>query len=183
MTHRKTYQCWQDMRQRCYNPNCKKYRIYGARGIKVCDRWLESYKNFLEDMGEKPEGYTLDRIDNDGEYSPGNCRWATPKEQGLNRRTNHLITFNGKTQTITEWATELGKYHGGIAKRLKTMPIEKALSPDNYGNQIISEEVKKEILTRYYNKEMSQTQLGKLYGIGQAAISKWVVKGRKLNGC
>jgi len=180
MSRTPTHQCWSDLKQRCYNTNCKKYPIYGGRGIKVCDRWLESFSNFLEDMGEKPKGFTLDRVDNNGDYSKENCRWATPKEQALNRRTNRLITFNGQTKTITEWAHELGIFHNGLSKRLKTMPLEKALSKDYYGNQYIPEWIKSEILNRYYNKEMSQAKLGQLYGVGQAAISKWVVKEREV---
>lgn len=78
-----TYQTWHGMLQRCTNPNVSRYRRYGGRGIAVCDRW-RIFGNFLEDMGERPHGKTLDRIDNDGNYEPMNCRWATPKEQSAN---------------------------------------------------------------------------------------------------
>lgn len=81
-----TYQSWAAMKARCLNPGRAKYADYGGRGIKVCDRWLGSFSNFLADMGERPEGMTLDRIDNDGDYGPGNVRWATPKEQRANQR-------------------------------------------------------------------------------------------------
>jgi len=77
----KTYSTYYSMKSRCYNPNAGNYQYYGALGITICDRWLESYENFLEDMGEKPEGMSLDRIDVYGNYEPGNCRWATDKEQ------------------------------------------------------------------------------------------------------
>lgn len=80
-----TYNTWYGMKQRCSNPKNKCYKYYGARGISVCSRWLNSFENFLEDMGERPEGLTLDRIDNNGNYEPDNCRWATAIEQEANK--------------------------------------------------------------------------------------------------
>lgn len=81
-----TYQTWECMIQRCSNPNVPSYQYYGGRGIRVCQRWLDDFKNFLSDMGERPNGKTLDRIDNEDNYYPENCRWATPKEQSENKR-------------------------------------------------------------------------------------------------
>jgi len=104
-----THGSWNAMKERCTNPNHISYKNYGGRGITVCERWLKSFKNFLEDMGEKPsDEYTIDRIDTNGNYEPSNCRWATDVEQARNRRTNHYITYNGKKQCLADWAEDLG---------------------------------------------------------------------------
>ena len=86
MSNTGTYLSWRGAKQRCTNPNAASYPRYGGRGIEICSRWIHSFANFLEDMGERPEGMSLDRINNDGNYEPSNCRWATPSEQNRNQR-------------------------------------------------------------------------------------------------
>lgn len=99
---------WYGMRQRCYNPNDKNYSSYGGRGIEVCKRWQESFENFFADMGEAPKGLTLDRIEVDGNYEPGNCRWATRQTQQRNRRNNPRVNHEGKSVTLVELAERYG---------------------------------------------------------------------------
>jgi hypothetical protein len=96
------------MKARCQNPRAANYCSYGGRGIKVCERW-QQFENFLADMGERPEGQTLDRHpNNDGHYEPGNCRWATKQQQAANRRNTVTIEYRGRTQTLWAWCKELG---------------------------------------------------------------------------
>jgi len=103
----KSYDSWAHMKARCGNKKNNKYPRYGGRGIAVCKRWMR-FKNFLEDMGEKPNGTSIDRIDNDGNYEPSNCRWATPSEQANNKSNNRVISFYGKSMSVSGWAKELG---------------------------------------------------------------------------
>ena len=102
-----TVNTWRNMMSRCYHEADARFRYYGARGISVCERWHDA-KNFLADMGEKPEKMTLDRIDNDGNYDPSNCRWISMAEQNANRRSVINITFNGETMCMQHWANRLG---------------------------------------------------------------------------
>ena len=115
-----TYQTWSGIKFRCENPNSGEYAAYGGRGITVCERW-QKFENFLEDMGERPKGKTIDRIDVNGNYEPSNCRWATPKEQARNRRSNTLITYNGETKTLAEWAEITGICSNTISNRIKNL--------------------------------------------------------------
>lgn len=102
-----TYRIWSGMIDRCENANTPCFVNYGGRGISVCARWRESFKNFLADMGERPAGMSIDRIDNDGNYEPDNCRWASKTEQGRNKRSNRLVEFGGQRLTVPEWAEKL----------------------------------------------------------------------------
>lgn len=115
------YNSWRSMKKRCYLKQHKSYKYYGGRGIIVCDRWLNSFENFLQDMGIKPKGkYSLDRIDNNGNYCPENCRWATPLEQGRNQRTNVNVTYQGETKCIAEWSETKGMPYGKLHYRIKS---------------------------------------------------------------
>jgi hypothetical protein len=122
------YRCWLAIHSRCSNQNQKSWKHYGGRGISVCERW-SSFENFLLDMGDRPVGCSIDRINNDGNYEPGNCRWATRKTQNDNKRTVHKITFNGKTLNKRDWAKEIGGNPDIIYIRLKRgWSAEKAVS-------------------------------------------------------
>lgn len=126
-----TYGSWSAMLSRCTNPNASDWPRYGGRGITVCEKWLHSFECFLRDMGDRPPDTTLDRYpNNDGNYEPGNCRWATATQQSRNRRSNHPLEFNGKTQTIAEWAEELGLNYTTLDERIirSGWSVEKALT-------------------------------------------------------
>jgi hypothetical protein len=106
MSYTNVHAVWRVMRDRCANPNNPAYKNYGGRGIRVCERW-DSFENFLADMGSRPDGYSIDRIDNNGNYDPCNCRWATTKQQMNNQRRNRVIDLNGEKKTIAQWAEKL----------------------------------------------------------------------------
>lgn len=124
------YVSWKEMKRRCYNRQYRDYHLYGGRGITVCERWKKSFPNFLKDMGLKPfSSATVDRIDNDGSYEPGNCRWATALEQSHNSRKARMITHNGITDSIRGWARRLKVDHSTIRYRLdKGWPLDEVMS-------------------------------------------------------
>lgn len=123
------YRTWANMLLRCRNPGASNYAYYGGRGIRVCERWL-TFENFFADVGPRPSAkHTLDRINSEGHYEPGNVRWATMKEQGRNTRRNHLITFGGETLCAAEWAERTGIDQIAIIKRLRRgWSVEDALT-------------------------------------------------------
>ena len=128
----KTYTCWINMRDRCLNPKCRHYSNYGGRGIKICERWGK-FKNFLKDMGEQPLGMMIERKDNNGNYDPSNCKWATREEQMNNARFNVTNEFKGKKQTAIQWARELNLNVKRIYKRAsKRWPSDKILDPRSF---------------------------------------------------
>lgn len=101
-THSKMHSLWSGIHSRCYNPKVKSYADYGGRGIRVVERW-HSFENFRDDVGERPEGMTIERTDNNADYGPDNFRWATRSEQSHNKRNNRLVTHNGETKCLAEW--------------------------------------------------------------------------------
>ncbi len=123
------YDCWRNIKRRCYNNNTEDYKNYGGRGIEVCEEWKKDYIPFLEWALENgfEEGLTIDRIDNSGNYEPNNCRWITQKEQLRNRRNTRFIEYNGVTKTISEWADDLGIHRATFNKRVKRWGIKKAI--------------------------------------------------------
>lgn len=124
------YTRWQSMKRRCYKERDSHYARYGGRGIKVCDRWLNSFENFFDDMGLPPsKNYQIDRIDNDGDYEPSNCRWVSREDNARNKSNNRMIEAFGKTQTLSAWEVEVGIKRETIAMRLgRGWSAEDALS-------------------------------------------------------
>jgi hypothetical protein len=123
------YSAWRYMKDRCGNPNVRWYPRYGGRGIRVCERWSESFDNFFADMGPKPSrGHSLDRIDPDGHYEPLNCRWATWKTQQRNRTNNRIVSIGGRAQTLSAWCEEIGAdYHLARSRIHRGWQPERAL--------------------------------------------------------
>jgi hypothetical protein len=129
------YRVWHSMLQRCRNQADPSFKNYGGRGISVCERWT-SFISFCADMGPRPEGATLERDDVNGNYEPGNCRWATPIEQANNRRNNRPLTLNGETKTLAQWARYAGLTKQALRHRLESgWPLEEALRKGNSRGQ------------------------------------------------
>lgn len=132
------YFSWAAMIKRCNNPNCGDFPRYGGRGIKVCDRWMD-FRNFLADMGERPAGLTIERINNDLGYIKNNCKWATSKEQARNMCRNRLLTHNGETLTLAEWAEKTKISSKTLSRRFNYgWPTERMLTeqPRQYQSRV-----------------------------------------------
>lgn len=130
----KLYRVWSSMKERCANPNNKRFQRYGGRGISVCQEWLDfaTFRAWALASGYA-DGRTIDRVDNDGNYEPGNCRWTTRREQNRNYSRNRMLTFRGKTQCVKDWALELGINNATILFRLKSgKTTEEALTKIDY---------------------------------------------------
>jgi transcription elongation factor Elf1 len=135
------YNTWVRMRQRCENQTDKSYKNYGGRGIRVCERW-HKFENFLEDMGPRPRGRSIDRIDNDGDYTPDNCRWAASSAQNNNRRDNNYIFFRGQKKTLSQWAFALGINYHSLSSRLHKLgwTVERAFTTPVCGKRLTFKE-------------------------------------------
>lgn len=128
----KMYRSWKDLRARCNSPNNTEYPNYGGRGIRVCDRW-DHFPNFLEDMGERPEGLTIDRIDTNGHYQPDNCRWADAETQATNQRRIVMIEHDGISRTVAQWSRHYGVGRQTAKYRLKIgKTFEEAFSQHDF---------------------------------------------------
>lgn len=133
MTGTGTHKTWAEMHARCTNPRSKIFKFYGGRGIKVCGRW-QDFATFLADMGERPPGMSLDRVDSNGNYEPSNCRWADRLTQANNTRSNRFIEHEGRSQTVAQWARELGVPARLVYGRLGSgwPPSRALLEPPHY---------------------------------------------------
>lgn len=144
MSDTPAYRTWCKMLERCLNPKIRHYEKYGGRGITICDEWRYSFEAFYFYVAQLPhfeeEGRSLDRINNDGSYEPGNVRWATRFEQARNRRSNHLLTHGGKTQCLTVWAEEVGISASSLEMRLSRLgwSIERALTTPPMVNHFLA---------------------------------------------
>ena len=130
------YIVWGSMKKRCTNPNCDAYHNYGGRGITICNEWLDNFKAFYDwaISNGYTSGLTLDRIDNDGNYEPSNCRWVDKATQVSNRRNTRFITYNGKTQSLKAWADELNlDYHALYSRIARGWDLKDALAKEMVG--------------------------------------------------
>ena len=153
----KMVRVWRSMKNRCLNSNQKAYKDYGGRGIKVCDRWLgkDGFNNFMLDMGYPPAGYSIERVDVNGHYEPENCKWIPLKDQASNKRNSRYIVANGKTQTMAQWARELGCNPAAILYRLQSgMSEEEAINTplDRNHHRKLTDEQVVYVKTSYPNK-------------------------------
>lgn len=128
-SYHQLYKVWTSMKQRCENPKDRQYSLYGARGISVCDRWSKSFQDFLSDVEPRPDGHSLDRINNDGNYSPENVRWATGSEQLANTRRTRKVVIQGKQMCLREVSSQYGIAYSTLLQRLKAgLSVDEAVS-------------------------------------------------------
>jgi DNA-binding CsgD family transcriptional regulator len=168
--HKDLINLWQSMLNRCYRKNVKAFEHYGGRGIRVCERWW-IFENFLNDMPPRPKGHTLERIDNDGEYCPENCRWATMQEQALNKRNSRMLTADGKTQPMAAWARELGVNPAAILYRLNAgWSVRRAVTtpaPERPNAKLSMKEAK--MIRRLYPSHSAQ-KIADRFGVSKKTV-------------
>lgn len=165
LTQSRAYRIWAQMRGRCNLVTNHSYPHYGGRGIKVCERW-ENFENFLSDMGHPPDGLTLDRTDNDGDYTPGNCKWKSRKEQSRNKRSNVLIEYQGKRLCISDVAEAISVAPQTLGKRIREgWPIDAAI------NHPVSSGAKFDKLISFKGESLGLCQWAKKLGIHKSTLA------------
>lgn len=168
--HPNEYRVWKAMRARCSAPSFANMGYYQKKGIKVCERW-NSFANFYSDMGDRPEGYTIDRIDPEGDYCPENCRWASWETQAKNRGDFNInITYDSRTQCLKDWAREYNIHYQTLVARIKHFPHLSFEEILNY------KDPRKEKFT-WQGKEYSRDELCEMYNIPKANFYDRVHKG------
>lgn len=168
----KEYHSYHNMKKRCLDPKSVKYPRYGGRGISICQRWMESFENFITDMGRCPTGLTLERKNNDGNYGPENCCWASHQHQSNNQSTNHHLMFDGLNLTIAQWARKTGMSRDVIRQRIGLgWPVDRALTEkpqDQSAKKLRIEHMGKSLSIRGWTREL---------GIGKNVISERIKRG------
>lgn len=167
----RTYHAWACMIARCRNKNRREYPRYGGRGISVCGRW-KKFVNFLEDMGEKPEGLSLDRIDNSKGYNPNNCRWATKKQQANNTSNNTILEWGGAKRTLSQWADHFGVGYGTFCSRwMRGYSLERLMRP----------KVVQATFIRWKGKTKTASEWGRELGLTAKTINRRIRDGEPVD--
>lgn len=184
--NRALYVIWKGIWQRCTNPKFQYYADYGGRGISVCEEW-KSFETFAADMGDRPPGLTIERVDNDLGYCKNNCRWATRSDQARNRRSTRLVTHNGRTQTMIAWAEELGISYMALYLRLyrRNLPVAEALRPGKPEPKRVGELNNKAKLTGAQVQEIrrvfaggsvTKRELARKHGVSPSVITNVIAR-------
>lgn len=171
------YSTWQHMKQRCLNPNSDNYQHYGGRGIRICERWVDSFDNFLEDIGKRPTNvHSIDRLNVDGDYCPENCRWATRQEQAANRTISTKVDFRGETRDIQSWCYDLGLNYNTTWHHLNnglTLSESTALQKKPKFSAAATQE---ELINLYITQDKTRPELANILNVSESTISKWLRK-------